>query len=152
MEEALEDAKDEVNRADHLLYVSLKYTRTVDVIKSLIGRLISSFDFLVLSLLRYAKEKKKIKDFPTTPGLRCELIEKAFKEEGLKSYLDLYLLLRKLSRAPYTRREEYRRHVTMIAQLDTGIMEVNIDILSEYYDKTREFLKIVHDIVKEKNE
>ena len=38
MSEYLVDSKQEINRADHLIYVSLKYTRTVDVIKSIIER------------------------------------------------------------------------------------------------------------------
>ena len=45
--ENIENAVSQLKRADHLLYVTLKYTRTVDVIKSIIKRLISAFDFAV---------------------------------------------------------------------------------------------------------
>ncbi len=34
MTDYLDNAKNEMKRVDHLLFVSLKYTRTVDVIKS----------------------------------------------------------------------------------------------------------------------
>ncbi len=61
MEESLENAADELKRAEHLMYVSLKYTRTVDMIRHLVEKLISTFDYGVVSLLEYAKEKKKIK-------------------------------------------------------------------------------------------
>ena len=37
----LDKAKSELKRADHLIFVSLKYTRTVDVIRSIIERLIN---------------------------------------------------------------------------------------------------------------
>ncbi len=42
--EFLETAQDELKRADHLMFVSLKYTRTVDVIKSIITRLKAAID------------------------------------------------------------------------------------------------------------
>lgn len=150
MEESLEDAAEEIKRAEHLFYVSLKYTRTVDVIRSLIDRLISTFDHGILSLLKYAKEKKKIKDIPPTPVVRAQLVEKTFKEINLKNYLDMYLLHRKLLRAPYTKREEYRRHVTMTSELEDQKIEVNIDTLKEDFDKTMDFLRLVKDTIRSK--
>ncbi len=150
MEEALEDAREEIKRVDHLFYVSLKYTRTVDMIRTLVERLISTFDFAILSLLGYAKQKKKIKEIPSNPLSKCDLLEKTFKEIDLKKYLDLYRLLRRLTRAPYKKREEYRRHVTMISEVDDKEIETNIDLLEEYYDKTREFLDLVAEKIKNK--
>lgn len=148
MQESFEDAVEEIKRVEHLFYVSLKYTRTVDVIRSLIERLISTFDCGILCLLKYAKEKKRIKDIPPSPIARCQLLEKTLEDIGIKKYLDLYLLLRKLMRMPYTKREEYRRHVTMISELEDRKLEVNIDILKEYYDTTMDFLKLVKDTIR----
>ena len=55
-------------------------------------------------------------------------------------YLSFYSLLRRIARADYTKREEYRRHVTMITTLDDGmIMNVDIDLLTEYYERTKKF-------------
>ncbi len=144
MNEYLDEARQELKRVDHLVYVSLKYTRTVDVIKSVVERLINAFDFALLELLNYLKEKKKIKEIPQSPGLKADLIEKNFHNQELNSYISFYLMLRKISRAQYTKREEYRRHVTMIASLDNGeTVELNIDILKEDYDKTKQFLDFV---------
>ena len=42
MIETLENAKEELKRVDHLIFVSLKYTRTVDVLLNVINRIISS--------------------------------------------------------------------------------------------------------------
>jgi len=148
MNEYLEEARDELKRVDHLVYVSLKYTRTVDVIKSVVDRIINAFDFVLLALLNYLKEKKKIKEFPQSPGMKVELIAEKFNNQELNSYLDFYLMLRKISRAQYTKREEYRRHVTMIASLDNEeTVEVDIDILKEYYDKTKQFLDFVAELL-----
>ena len=150
MEEALEDAKEELRRVDHLFYVSLKYTRTVDMIRTLVNRLISTFDYAMLSLLEYAKKKKKIKEIPLTPISKAELLKETFEDLGVKKHIDLYLLLRKLMRSPYTKREEYRRHVTMISDLDNKTIETDIDILKEYYDQTIEFLALVTETIKSK--
>ena len=150
MEEALEDAKEELKRVEHLFYVSLKYTRTVDMMRKLIERLISTFDYGMLSLLEYAKEKKKIKEIPPTPISKGELVKKIYNEPKIKEYIDLYLLLRKLMRMPYTKREEYRRHVTMISRVGDEQVETNIDSLKENYDKTIDFLSLVQETIRSK--
>jgi len=150
MEEALEDAKEEIKRVDHLFYVSLKYTRTVDMMRKMIERLISTFDYGMLSLLKYAKTKKKINEIPTTPLPKCDVLKKTYPDSNIQQYTDLYALLRKLMRAPYTKREEYRRHVTMISQIGEQKIETDIDILKEYYDKITHFLSIVEETIKSK--
>lgn len=148
MEDSLEDAKEEIKRVDHLFYVSLKYTRTVDTIRNMINRLISTFDCGMLSLLNYAKEKKKIREIPPSPIPKCELLKKIYP--NIKKYTDLYALLRKLMRMPYAKREEYRRHVTMISDIEEKKIETDIDILGEYYDKTKEFLLFVEETIRSK--
>ena len=43
--------------------------------------------------------------------------------------------------AKYDKREEFRRHVTMIAHLDNEKdYDVNIDVLYEYFAKAKEFI------------
>ena len=41
MIESLENAKEELKRIDHLIYVTLKYTRTVDVLLSVVERMVN---------------------------------------------------------------------------------------------------------------
>ena len=48
--------------------------------------------------------------------------------------------MRDIFQAKYDKREEYRRHVTMITILGPGeTIDVDIDLLQEYFAKTREF-------------
>ena len=147
-------AVQELKRVDHLFWVSLKYTRTVDVIKHVIDRLISCIGYGLESLLKYAKEKKLVAEIPANAGLRCDLLKKTYPDnQELTDYINFYLKLRKLSKAEFTRREEFRRHVTMIATIDKGeIVEVNIDSLKEDYEKTRNFLSFVKKIINEEKE
>ncbi len=154
MKESFDLAVQELKRVDHLFWVSLKYTRTVDVIKNVIERIISCIGFGLESLLKYAKEKKLIANIPTNAGLRCELLKKTFPDNiELIDYINFYLRLRKLSKAEYAKREEFRRHVTMIATIDKGeVIEINIDILKEYYEKTKDFLTFIKKIINEEKE
>lgn len=154
MKESFEEAVQELKRVDHLFWVSLKYTRTVDVIKNVIERLISCIGFGLEALLKYAKEKKLVTGIPTNAGLRCDLLKKIFPDNAeLVDNINFYILLRKLSKAEYAKREEFRRHVTMIATIDKGeIVEVSIDVLKEYYERTRKFISLVKRIINEEKE
>jgi len=154
MKESFEEAIQELKRVDHLFWVSLKYTRTVDVIKHVIDRLINCIGFGLEALLKYAKEKKLAASIPENAGLRCDLLKKTFPENlELIDYINFYLRLRKLSKAEYTRREEFRRHVTMIATIDKGeVVEVSIDSLKEDYERTRNFLSFVKKTIYEEKE
>lgn len=153
MEENLAKAKDEVKRVDHLLFVSLKYTRTVDVIRSTLERIMNSYEFCFNALLEQKKHKKLIANYPSNIGLKSELMRDLFKDDLMVvGYVDFYIKLRKVFRAQYTRREEYRRHVTMIANLEGERIETNIDILREYFDKLKEFVQFVEISIRGKKE
>lgn len=148
-EESLDDAKEELKRADHLMYVSLKYTRTVDVIKSIVERLMNTYDFIMETLLHL----KGVKQIPTIPKLRIEAVKKEYAAhpnyEQIKTYLNLYLLLRSIDKANFERSLEFRRHVTMTAHLDDKDIEISIDIIEDYFTKVKEFLNFVEQLTKQ---
>jgi len=146
MQEALDKAKEEVKRADHLIYVSLKYTRTVDVMKSIIERLVNTFDFCIESLLIKAKKDKKITEVPPRPKQR-EL--EAIKHYDLKDFMEFYELLRKIAKSQCDKTSEYRRHVTMTSHMDEQKIEITIDIITDYFNKTKEFVQFTSEIVQQ---
>ena len=80
MSEFLEAAIGELKRADHLIYVSLKYTRTVDVIKNILERLILCFDSTFDYLVEYLSESKKIEELPQTRSKKVEILRNYFKD------------------------------------------------------------------------
>ncbi len=134
-----ENAEQELKRADHLIYVTLKYTRTIDVIKNIIKRLITAYDFAILELLNYLKVKPS-----QIPRVRAQQLKK--KKTSLRGDMEFYLFLRKLNKANYTKKEEYRKHVTMI----TKYAKVDIPTLEEYLKKTKEFVSFVREIIHKK--
>ncbi len=148
MEESLYKAKEELKRSDHLVFVSLKYTRTVDVIKNIIERLLNAYDFTMEVLLRYAKENKQIAEISSVPLVRADQINKLHPEDHtVNTYMELYALLRKINKAKFACLREHRRHVTMVATLDEKEIEIDIDIISEYFQKTKEFVEYVEKLI-----
>ncbi len=142
MDESLFAAKEELKRADHLMFVSLKYTRTVDVFKSIIQRLINVIDHLMDVLLKY----KKLEISPV-PRVKVESVKSAYaSDEAVQNFMKLYLFLRAVDRAQFDRRLEYRRHVAMTAHLDDKEIEVSIDIIEEYFEKVKEFVEYVESL------
>lgn len=153
-EEALALAVQELKRADHSIAVSLKYTRTVDVIKSIIERLINTVGFCLDALLEHAKAKGTAAELAALPRLKAEQVKMVFSnDKKVVDFCDFFLLLRRVDKAKFERAQEYRRHVTMTAHLDNEEnVEVTIDIITDYYDKTQEFLNYVGRMVTGKNE
>jgi len=148
--QSLHDAIEELKRVDHLIYVSLKYTRTVDVILNILNRMVDGYAFLVDALLKYAETQKKwAGELPVSAIERAELVKRLFKEDvSIQDNMELYLLLRKLLRAKNIEREnEYRRHVTMKTIIDGREEIVNIDIITNYYLFQRDFLQKVQKLL-----
>jgi len=136
-------AENELKRVDHLLFVTLKYTRSCDIIKSIIRRLISAFDLAIIDALTFLKKKNKIKNIPLTPISRAEILKTTFKKIEMLDYLNFYFLLRFIDRAEYTKKEEFKRHVTLTVMQDDEAIEVDIDILYEYFEKAKGFVEYV---------
>jgi hypothetical protein len=141
MKESLTNAKEEFKRCDHLLYVSLKYTRTVDVIKSLIARMLSCYEFTADTLL-----KKKRKDVPSQVGLKIDAVKAVYSDNPVvMDNMESFIFLRKLDKAKYKVENEYRRHVHLVADLDGKTMLAGIDEMTYYYLKIKDFLEYLEE-------
>ncbi len=137
MLEDTETAKGQLQRVDHLIYVTLKYTRTADVILNTIQRLIEAIHYIFDDILEVAKKKKMIDVLPRTSLEKAKLLEdKIFKnDKHVKNWIRLYRMLITISNATITGREEYRKNVTLIADK----VEVNQERLMEFFNQTKEF-------------
>ena len=144
MQECLINAHEELKRVDHLIYVSLKYTRTIDVIKNIVDRFISAYDCFILAMLTKLKEEGKIDEFPESPIEKANLVKEKYPEQIVQENIEIYLLYRKIAKAKSTSSQEYRRHVTMTATLADGtVIQVDIDKIYDYYKKAKEFFELV---------
>ncbi|MBI4009969.1 MAG: hypothetical protein HY361_02130 [Candidatus Aenigmarchaeota archaeon] len=138
------EAREELKRADHSIFVTLKYTKTCDVIKSTIHRLIGAFDYGIIHALTVLKGKKKLKDIPSTPISRAEMLKKTYRRTEITAFIKFYFLLRKIDRAKYSKKEEFRKNVALIATLEGGeVINVDIETLYSYFQKTKEFIDYI---------
>jgi hypothetical protein len=148
MEESLNSAQEELKRVDHLIYVSLKYTRTCDIFKSIIQRLIDSLDFSLVAILKKFEEERKIMEIPAQAGLKCSVIKQHIEDDELDKILEFYLLLRQINRSDFSRFREFRRHVTMTVVVGGEDLEVTIDKVTEYYKNAKEHIAYIEKLLK----
>lgn len=135
----MDDALKELKMVDHLVFVSLRYTRTVDVIKSIVQRLVYTYDEFMKCILFRAQKDGLIDQIPELPALKCNKIKELYPEdEILINMVDFYQGLRKILRSKISGVNEFRRHVTLIANLDDDEWLVDIDKVNEYYQDARE--------------
>jgi flagellar biosynthesis/type III secretory pathway ATPase len=142
MKESLFEAKEELKRVDHQIYVSLKYTRTVDVLMNCLGRMIDAYSCMIDALLALAVEKKRVKQeyVPTSPLERLDFAKRLYStEENVQKNMELYALMRKIVKTSPKKEQEFRRHVTLRTSIDNKPVAVSIDIVTEYYAMMKEF-------------
>jgi len=95
MYEILEEniPEEELKRADHLVYVSLKYTRTTDIMLNAMKRMIAAFELSMIRYLEFEKKNKKISTIPLSKKERTHLV-KDLLGTSVSKYLMLYFLLK----------------------------------------------------------
>ncbi len=156
MIESFSDANEELKRIDHLIFVSLKYTRIVEVIRNIVKRMIDCIDFLINAQLKYAKENKLIEDeIPKNNAIKAELLIKTFSDnEEIVEMGNFYLWLRRVLRAKYEKINEGKRHVGLVTKVknkdgeEEGVL-LDIDNMQEIYtQKIKRYMQITFEMMK----
>jgi hypothetical protein len=119
--------------ADHLLYVSLKYTKTADVILNLITRWKSMIDISLDKFLESAKKKKLIKSIPQAPKPKIDLVRELYKKnDEMIQTIELYEFFKRIENDEKIRENEFRKNVALKV-LDRGEwITIDMDKLKEY--------------------
>ena len=127
--------------ADHLLYVSLKYTKTCDVIINLILRWRRLIEIGIDSFLKQAKKKKKISTIPLSPINKIESVKILFKkdEEFLK-IIEMYEMFRKIDELRKERIGEFRKNVALKVFYKGEEININLEKLKEYAGNVEKFI------------
>ncbi len=148
-EDAFEDkdyiksAQEELKRVEHQVYVTLKYTRTVDVLLNLLKRMIGAYEALINSLisLKFGEDDsfRKLSVLEKT-----NMVKELYKDIQVEENIDLYLLLKKIVKSKnITKASEYRRPVNLSTVIDGNEVVVDIDIVTHYYAIIMSFYKYV---------
>lgn len=137
----MEEIIQEKISADHLLYVSLKYTKTCDVIVNLILRWKKMIETSIEGILRKAKEKKKIKSIPESPVGKIDEIKKLFKKDKeFMEVFEMYEMFRKIKELRKERIGEFRKNVTLKVFYKGEEININLEQLKIYADKLEKFI------------
>ncbi|MEK6840570.1 MAG: hypothetical protein AABX79_01305 [Nanoarchaeota archaeon] len=139
--EEIEEIIQEKISADHLLYVSLKYTKTCDVIINLLLRWKKMIEVGVVGILKHAKKKKKIPSIPTNPIGQIEAVRKLFKKNAdFQEVINMYEMFRKVEELKKERIGEFRKNVTLKVFYLGEEVNINLDKLKIYAEKLEKFI------------
>jgi len=140
----LEQIIKEKTSADHLLYVSLKYTKTCDVILNLIKRWGFMIGACVDGLLVQAKKNKKLKIIPAAPRQKIELVKKTFKNSPeIIKVMSLYDFFKRVDNLPKKREFEFRKNVRLVVTDEGKEIIIDLEKLKEYSKEIDIFIESI---------
>ena len=133
--------------ADHLLYVSLKYTKTCDVILNLVARWKSMIEMSFDAILAKAVENKKILQ-AESPKQKIEYIRQYFKKcPAIQEVVPVYIFFKRIPDLEKRREGDFRKNVNLkIIELGK-ITEINMDKLGEYSELLERFISEVKQLL-----
>ena len=144
----IEEIIKEKTSADHLMYVSLKYTKTCDVILNLLARWKSLIELSFDAILEDGVENGKISMMPTNPKQRIEFVRKYFKKSVVvQDVIPLYVFFKRVPDLKKTREGEFRKNVNLKVFEASRVTEINMDKLGEYYEIVEKFILEVKGIL-----
>jgi hypothetical protein len=127
--------------ADHLLYVSLKYTKTCDVIVNLLVRWSNMIETSIEEILKHVKNKKKISEIASSPIGKIEQINKIFKKDKeFLEVIEIYEMFRKIRDLRKERIGEFRKNVTLRVFYKGEEININLDKLKVYAEELEKFI------------
>ena len=119
--------------ADHLLYVSLKYTKTCDVIINLLLRWRTMIELAMDKLVERAKKERKWKPVPDAPRAKLVQLKKIYSNDKIISEtLELYELFRDVESLNKVRENEFRKGVNLKVEYKGETININLDKLKDY--------------------
>ncbi len=137
----MDDIIKEKISADHLLYVSLKYTKTCDVILNLLLRWKVMIELSMNRLMERAKKNKKWKPVPDAPRAKLIQLKQIYASAPVVlQALELYEFFRDVEKLEKVRENEFRKGVNLKVSYKGGVINVNLDKLKEYSEILERFI------------
>jgi hypothetical protein len=130
--------------ADHLLYVSLKYTKTCDVIINLLSRWKNMIEQGMDRLVAKAKKDKKWKPVPDAPRAKLIQLKSIYaKVPDIMETLELYELFRDIDKLEKVRENEFRKGVNLKVTYKEKIVNINLNQLKDYAATLERFISYI---------
>lgn len=134
--------------ADHLLHVSLKFTKTGDVIVNLLLRWKSMLESSFEAILEQAKKKKKIAAVPEAPRMKIEKLKEMYKKDPfVLKIISLYEMFRQIETLPKQHENEFRKNITLKVLYKGETININMDKLKEYSNDLATFISYMQQLL-----
>ncbi len=125
--------------ADHLLYVSLKYTKTCDVILNLLLRWKIMIGLAMDILIQ--RSGKKWKPVPDAPRAKLIQLRKIYAADiVVMDAFDLYEFFRDIEQLDKVRESEFRKGVNLRVQFKGKTVNINLEQLGIYSQILERFI------------
>lgn len=135
----IDDIIKEKISADHLLYVSLKYTKTCDVILNLLSRWKIMIDTSFAYLIK--KSGKAWKVVPDAPRAKVIQLKKIYANEPIvNEALELYEFFRDIETLDKVRESEFRKGVNLRVTYKGKVVNINLEQLGIYSQILERFI------------
>jgi hypothetical protein len=137
----MEDIIQEKISADHLFYVSLKYTKTCDVIMNLLLRWRKMIETCNNEILKRAKKDGKIPKVEDNAIGKIKQMKELFKnDKDMLESIDFFMMLRKIEDLKTERIGEFRKNVALKVQFRGQEININLEKLKEYAEMMEKFI------------
>src|SRR3989344_4433659 len=130
--------------SDHHLYVSLKYTKTCDVIINLLSRWKNMISKGFDRLIEKAKKDKKWKPIPDAPRAKIVQLRKIYSNAPqVIETIELFELFREIEKLDKVRENEFRKGVNLKVKYKDRDININLNQLKEYAEKLEKFISYI---------
>ncbi len=137
----MEEIIQEKISADHLFYVSLKYTKTCDVIINLLLRWRKMIETCINHMLKKTQKEGKLDKISENAIGKIKQIKEIFAEDKeFIEAIDFFMMLRKLETLKFERIGEFRKNVALKIQFRGQEININLEQLKLYAEMMEKFI------------
>lgn len=145
--DSMEMALSELKRAEHSIYVSLRYARNVEIIEGIIERLIYSYESIFNALYYFKLEESNIEEKDTIKE-RIDLVLDLMEDDNLKQASTFYEFIKHLKNQNNLIENRYRRYFGIIYFLeDSFVYMLDIDQMKEWLDLLKKHFIGAEDLI-----
>lgn len=134
----LRDLKRHLNSIEHMLYVSSKFTKTVEMIRRIIENIVTGYEyfFSMAYKLLVSEEERAIGE---SLGLqhKIQILSEELAKRGIHVDLSDFFLLKKILISDYDKIGEFRKNLCMVSYIDGEEYRIDINKLFDYYENLR---------------
>ncbi|MEM4318691.1 MAG: hypothetical protein QW244_01625 [Candidatus Pacearchaeota archaeon] len=138
----------EKRQEQHLFYTSFKYTKTGELIVSVMKKMVDVTKLSIELALQHAKKRKLITVVPKTPLEQLDAIRKIFKKDKeVIEFLEFYEIIRNIDKYKKITEKEFRKGITLKIFINEEVLTVNMQKFEEIQKNFENFIKVIENFL-----